>query len=91
MQAGKKRKFCGHCEEYLLNPAFKKHKDIYYDTLAKTWTRKEDILMQRPATSIKYAYDEQVIAGITLPVKFVHIKLVICFMDSTSDPAGRKK
>jgi len=65
MQGGKKRKFCGHCEEYLLAPAFKKHKDMYYDALSKTWTRKEDILAQRPATSTKDVHDEQIIAGIT--------------------------
>ena len=68
MQAGKKRKFSGHCEEFLLTSTFKKHKDMYYDALAKTWTRREDILTQRPTASTKDACDEQIIAGITRDV-----------------------
>ena len=63
MHSGKKRHFCGHCEEYLLTPAFKKHKDLYYDAATKTWTRKEDILASKAQPGAKDAYDEQIIAG----------------------------
>ena len=42
----------------VLAPAFRKHREMYYDALAKTWTQKEDILAQHPATSTEDAYDE---------------------------------
>ena len=63
MHSGKKRHFCGHCEEYLLTPAFKKHKDLYYDAATKTWTKKEDILASKAQPGTKDVYDEQIIAG----------------------------
>ena len=61
--SGKKRHLCGHCDEYLLTPAFKKHKDLYYEAAMKTWTRKEDILACKAQSGAKDAYDEQIIAG----------------------------
>ena len=62
MNGGKRRQFCGHCEEYLITPAFKKHKDLYNDAITKKWTKKEDTLTSKPGA--KDEYDEQIIAGI---------------------------
>ena len=62
MNGGKRRQFCGHCEEYLVTLAFKKHKDLYYDATTKKWTKKEDTLTSKPGA--KDEYDEQIIAGI---------------------------
>jgi len=63
MQGGRKRQLCGHCDEYLLTPAFKKHKELYYDATTKIWTRKGDALTSK--TVANDAQDEQIIAGIT--------------------------
>ena len=35
-----KRKRCGHCNELLTNPVYKKHKDLFYDRKNRQWNRK---------------------------------------------------
>lgn len=34
---GRKQHFCGHCNRYLNKTLFYRHKQLYYDTLARTW------------------------------------------------------
>ena len=33
----RKRKHCGHCNEDLSLPVYKRHKNLYYNSQAKTW------------------------------------------------------
>lgn len=61
MLSGKKRKFCEHCQEYLLIPTFKKHQDLYFDPVSKQWTGKEQLVPSAP--DAKDVYDEKTIEG----------------------------
>lgn len=40
-RAGVKRKRCGHCDELLTVPVYKRHKRLYYDSDNKRWNRPE--------------------------------------------------
>ena len=72
MHSGKKRNLCGHYQEYLLIPTFKKRKDLYYDAISKKWTAKDVIVASDPVA--KDVYDEKIIAGNLLHYfKYTHV------------------
>ena len=35
---GRKRNYCGHCKRYLNKTQFYRHKQLYYDNLARKWS-----------------------------------------------------
>lgn len=34
---GQKRKYCGHCQQYLALPVYKRHNADYYNPATRTW------------------------------------------------------
>ena len=40
--ADNRRKLCGHCDQSLLLPVYKQHRDRYYDVDAQAWSRVDD-------------------------------------------------
>ena len=37
----KKRKYCGHCKQYLSVPVFKRHKANFYNAISQKWRENE--------------------------------------------------
>ena len=57
-----KRKRCGHCDELLTIPVYKKHKGLFYDRKNRQWNRK--IKSRAPELEELDYEDDMIISGL---------------------------
>ena len=72
-----KRKRCGHCDELLTIPVYKKHKDLFYDRKNRQWNRK----MKSSAPGLEHRLeeldyeDDMIISGLNVCYLIVMVKI----------------
>ena len=69
----RKRKRCGHCNEDLSLPVYKRHKNLYYNSQAKTWRQESSGESEGDDDESLFLHLDSSVDGSCSPVDFTGI------------------